>query len=535
VTVANGSNAAVNVTNNAGGNLYGNVVLGGGTLTNAGNWYPDGANVANVSSTGYIGVALGRTVPSSSGVPPNVLLIGNLQHSGVLQTTVDFANAQASQLRVDGTADLTGSQFSLIPTSTGTQPVTILETSGTLVLGQNTVYDDGLLGLFSYQLSTPDATTLQVTQQAQLSAVAREAGFSRTEQAVAAHLQASFDSGAPGLSDALTQIRRLPSLSQYKRALGSLSNEPVNAIANARLAASQSFVARLNSCPEFVGTGTLQEERECAWGRVIGSWLDRDSTANDIGYSANTQVVQLGGQRRIAPGWFIGGSLAYDTGAFDADANLGDVDSRGVTLGVVLKREVGPWLISGAIDAGYGWYDSTRNVWLGPVPQVASGSFNGQHAGLHGRVAYQMPQDRWYLKPYVDLHATYQRTDGYTETGAGPLNLTVDSNSATRLMASPMIELGGRLDLRNDTVLMPYISVGGLFFNKNEWTTDAMLSGAGVGPFEVTAELPAAQFNLNAGATLTSGKHLQVRLEYVGQFASNYNANSGSLKFSYLF
>lgn len=38
-----------------------------------------------------------------------------------------------------------------------------------------------------------------------------------------------------------------------------------------------------------------------------------------------------------------------------------------------------------------------------------------------------------------------------------------------------------------------------------------------------------------AGATLMSGKHLQARLEYAGQFAGEFNSNTASLKVSYLF
>ena len=126
---------------------------------------------------------------------------------GVQQRTL--GKEQASKLFVDGIAELTNSQFSLIPVSTGTQPVTLVETSGTLVLGQNTVYDNGQLGQFSYQLSTPSATTLQVTQQAQMAAVASKAGLRRTEQGVARHLDANFAAGTPGLGDTLLALGRI--------------------------------------------------------------------------------------------------------------------------------------------------------------------------------------------------------------------------------------------------------------------------------------------------------------------------------------
>ena len=378
-------------------------------------------------------------------------------------------------------------------------------------------------------------TALQVTQQSQMAQVARKAGLSRTEQGVARHLDANFAAGTPGLSDTFIALGRIDSVPQFRRALDSLANEAINAVGTARLATSVAFASRMNSCPDFEGSGTYQIERECAWGRVIGNWTDRDPTSDSLGYTVNSKLLQFGGQKQLAPGWFLGGSIAYDWSDFAASSVPAQVDGQGVTLGAVLKRQDGPWLLSAAVDAGYGWYDSTRTVALGTAGQTATASFNGQHAGLHGRVAYQLPQDGWYLKPYVDLHAIWQRTDAYTESGAGALDLSVDGSSATRLAIVPMLELGGRIDLDAKMVLKPVLGIGGSFFNKNEWSTQARFVGSPAAPFEVSTTLPSALFNVNLGITLMSGDNLHVRLDYTGQFGSDYRSNGGSLKLSYLF
>jgi uncharacterized protein YhjY with autotransporter beta-barrel domain len=538
VAARGASTGIVNVTNNPGGTITGGVSIGSGTIDNAGLWQAGIFNTANVVNQSGGTIAFGQGLGYSA---PFVNLTGNLTSTGTLQFTVDFAAGTATKAVVSGNADIPSGTIKLIPTSMQPQAVTIMEVGGQASLGTLNVQDGGQFGLYQYQLSTladpnvPGQTDIQVTPQAQFTAVARNAGLSKTEQAVAGHLQASFAAGSPALGEAFAQLGRIANLAQYKQALDSLSNESVNAVGTARLAASQGFVARMNSCPEFEGTGTLQQEQDCAWGRVVGNWTDRQANASAVGYTVDSKVLQLGGQKEFAKGWFLGGSLAYDSSSFDADANAGDVDGKGVTLGAILKREIGQWLISGAVDAGYGWYDSTRNITLGSSFSSAQGSFNGQHAGVHGRIAYQIPRQGWYLKPYLDLHAIYQRTDAYTETGAGALDLTVESSSATRLAASPMLEVGGRIDLRGDTTLMPFIGVGGLFYDKNEWTASASLAGSSAGPFQATASLPTAQLNLYTGATLMSGKNLQIRLEYSGQFAEDFTSSTGSLKLSYLF
>ena len=303
----------------------------------------------------------------------------------------------------------------------------------------------------------------------------------------------------------------------------------------ARLATSQAFATRMNSCPDFEGSGTFQFERECAWGRVIGDWTDRNATSDSLAYTVDSKLLQFGGQYKLASGWFLGGSLAYDWSDYAAETVPAQVDGKGLTVGAVLKREEGPWIFSAALDAGYGWYDSTRALELGTAGSTATASFNGRHAGLHGRIAYQLPQDGWYLKPYLDLHAIYQSTDGFTETGAGALDLSVSSSSATRFVASPMLELGGRFDLDAKTVLKPVLGIGGSFFSKNEWDTQVRFVGSPSAPFEVSSSLPSALFNLNLGVTVMRSDNLHLRLDYTGQFGSSYRSNGGSLKLSYLF
>jgi outer membrane autotransporter protein len=367
--------------------------------------------------------------------------------------------------------------------------------------------------------------------------LARRVGLSASERSVADHLQAVFGSNSPGLATLFGQFAGIGSATQYKQALDSLSNETINAVGTARLGASHSFATRMYSCPEFEGMGTLLQEHDCAWGRVIGAWADRTASSDAQGYTQNSQTVQLGLQREIADGWFLGGSIAYETSSLNADAGAGNVNGDSLGLGLVLKRQIGQWEFAGALDASYSWYDSTRNIALGSINNTATGSFGGEHAGVHGRISYQIPRQSWYLKPYVDLHAVYMRTGAYTEAGAGALNLAVDSSGGTRLAASPMLEVGARIDLSANTNVMPFVGVGGTFYNKNEWSTNARFVGASddVGGFQATSTLPKQVANLNVGATLTSNKNLQVRLEYTGQFGQNYNASTGSLKLSYLF
>lgn len=254
-------------------------------------------------------------------------------------------------------------------------------------------------------------------------------------------------------------------------------------------------------------------------------------------YKATTRSLQVGGQRQIADGWFLSGSALYESESFNSTTGAGSVSGNAGALGIVLKREIGNWTISGAADVGYGSYDTTRNIAFPGFAAQATGSFNITETGPHARIAYLAPQGNWYLKPYVDLHAVYLHSSGYSERGAGAMGLNVDSNSDTTFSASPMLEAGARVELDNGMTMRPYAAVGGVFYSKNQWGASAGFMGAapGVAAFTTVASAPSSLAEVRLGANLMMKKDLEVRIEYGGQFGPGYRSNEGVLRLNYLF
>lgn len=93
--------------------------------------------------------------------------------------------------------------------------------------------------------------------------------------------------------------------------------------------------------------------------------------------------------------------------------------------------------------------------------------------GLHARAAYEVPFQRWYLRPTLDPHAAYVRMDSYSESGAAPFNLDVDSSDKVFFAAAPTLELGTRFDLADGSTLRAFASGGAAFFADNDWHAEA--------------------------------------------------------------
>jgi hypothetical protein len=528
------------VTNNA--MLMGDLQLtSGGTLDNKAQWMPGvSSTVGQVTNESNATIDLGTTLQAA----PTSTLAGDLVSSGAIRTNVDFYAKTSSSLDVQGTAALKGGRFMVaLPANAGLapNPVTVLIGESGLSLDPSVTAVNANNTSVSYAISTPvfnpvtGGALVQLTPSTQFAMAGAAKGYSSSQASLGAHLDAGF---TKDMSPAMSRMYgRLASMddAHLQGAMDSLGNEAVQSVGVARLAASQDFVERMNSCPRFGPDGLQQGEQDCVWSRAMGDEARHDGSATTIGYKSDVSKVQIGGQRAVGNDWFVGGSFGYDQGTLSALST--SVSGGGWTAAVVAKKKLGDWLISGAMDAGTGHYDSQRQLALGDFAQTAAASFSENHIGLHARIARQIGMDGWYLKPYVDLHAIHLHTGAYAETGADGLNLQVNAADGTAYTVSPTLEAGRLFELDHGVQLHAYVSLGAVISSQNAWSATARLQGSvpAAGTFTTTSELPGRRTRVNAGFDLVASKNLDVRLEYSGEFASGFRSNGAMLKAAYSF
>jgi uncharacterized protein with beta-barrel porin domain len=392
-------------------------------------------------------------------------------------------------------------------------------------------------GQFTYNLSSAN-NQLTITPQANVGNTVRALAGNEGMVNLARHLDAGFTSTVNGeMAVHYAALARLADGPALLGALAALGNESAQSVATSQLARSHYFVERMGNCPRFDGAAAFLRERPCSWGRISGNNSSHGSAVPGTGYRNTDYTVQLGGQTQVADGWFAGAAISADDSRTRADNGAATVDGRGATVGAMLKREAGNWLLTGAFDAGLGNYDSRRNVILAATERRAAASFNGRHLGLHAQLAHQSAFGTWTVKPSIDFHATRLRTDGYTEQGAGALDLRLSDGRDTILAAAPMVEAGRRIDFMNGMKLHAYASGGMTMVDNNRWETDAQLAGiaADAGTFKSVASGPKRRGRMNIGANLFTQGKFDVKLEYTREFASDFRAQSAWLKLDYLF
>ena len=383
---------------------------------------------------------------------------------------------------------------------------------------------------YSLQLS-PDRRDLSVSAQGNFANAA--SAFASDKASIGSYLQSAWDSGNENAAPLFTHFARLKDAAGYAGLLGSMANDASHSRQAAQAHHAYSFFNSLMSCPYFVDGGTRRNEGECVWGRVTGNRIDRDGTRDDSGYRSLLSTYQIGAQTQIAPDWFLGGSLSYMTGDTKSDGAAMTATSHTVSGGLALKRQVGPWLFAAGLRAGYEDTDASRRVILPGFAGLARSSPQFLHLGGRLRAAYEFAFPNWYLRPFADLDISYVHQQAYRESGAGLFDLAALSASRTSVMATPGIEIGGRIDLGDQIILRPYAIAGVSFLANGGWTARmhlAEFSGSGLAPFRMTTGAPKTYGNLSTGLELQTKSGFELRAEYSLRAATRYTDHTASVR-----
>jgi outer membrane autotransporter protein len=271
------------------------------------------------------------------------------------------------------------------------------------------------------------------------------------------------------------------------------------------------------SCPVFAGTGTLLTEDSCVWAKASGQWASQAGTTN------SAALFRIGGQKEIAPDWFLGGAFGAGRSSIQAD---GGNNGAGQLFdgSMALKHTIGPWLIGAALS-----FSTSSTHFAGNLLQSDVNVYTG---GLRLRGAYDLAFDGWYLRPRLDLDLLHTSRPGFSGNAQGVAVLAVDGFTKTNFVATPALELGGRFLLGEKTIVRPYIAAGASYVPTNQNAVSATFVGplAGLGAFQATFSIPSVFANLEAGLQLYQARGMEMKVEYTLSTGNNYLSQGASLR-----
>ncbi|TWB73310.1 uncharacterized protein with beta-barrel porin domain [Nitrospirillum amazonense] len=257
--------------------------------------------------------------------------------------------------------------------------------------------------------------------------------------------------------------------------------------------------------------GSAPEEGWHFWAQGLGAFTRVDSDGNAAGGHSNTGGGLFGGDRTVAPGVTLGlaGVLLQSTSGGSNETSSYGLSAYGnVDLGDGL-------FVTGNAGYTYDQYDTARTMGFGGLSRTAFGHTTGDELSAGVTAGYRVRVSNLTLEPQAGIQWLKVGRDGFTETGAGALNLVLQDLDATALQSS----VGGRASASwktdGGTVITPALRAAWLHdFRDRALTSQAALAGT---TFAVTGpDTGANALGIGGGLTLQEGNNLNLYANYDG-------------------
>lgn len=590
-SIANSGVIAGTILNDSSYNLTitGNTVAGAfGTLTG----YSGGIGVGDIGSivntTSNISFSSGNILLNDNvNVGSNTVTVAsgaNLAISNLVTITGNYDQYGTLTSNVSNSATVNGDFFSdsgygrLYVTGTATlesgASVVLARTSYAFVSGQRFVIIEGnssssyntASGTFSASGYNGTVTASQVADgSSQALVLSLSGGLSSGGSSTGSgSTTTTTSSGLATTSVAISSLKGLTNyggianglLDLYDAALAINSSAEANRI-GAQLAPTQNFSAgnatstatfdalsvvgahvdavRLASASSGVATGERAADW-AAWGQLYGGHAHQGMVDSVSGYASTYGGLVLGADRALGDHWRTGSAFSYNNAAiYGSDyltGNSSHVNSYGLIGYASYTGE--PWYINLSASAALQKYNTSRVVSLTGFYGNPEGRFNGTQYVAKAEFGYPLALPNGLTAtPIAALSYSYQKQDGYTETGGNGAALSVDGTHANALRNS----VGGKLEKSFEAsygTLVPFAQVMWTHqYNGGGTSTTAsyVADTTGATDFTIVGATPERNIGeLRLGANLLRSDNMSISLRYDLQVASSYLSQALSLR-----
>lgn len=322
---------------------------------------------------------------------------------------------------------------------------------------------------------------------------------------------------SPDVLLATSQLLALPAAGQLTAAIDSLSPEPYAAFQSVGLETlkrqRELLLDQAGQCsatgwvinPAKDKQGTKAHKPLCVFAGAANASSSITGSAGLSSYDSGIFSSFYGLEYQPSAQWTVGAAYGYGTASLN-NLSLSNASITSKVNSVYLYgvyRPSSQWSVRGLV--GYSGFNSSgsRNVVFvgGGTPVQASPSGSGTTVAL--KADYLVPLSgtsaptQVFLKPFVGVAWGGYRQSGFSESGGGPLNLSVEAASADSLIGTLGFELASSpipLNRSGTAAITPRLALA--------YQVDALANDAGVR--SLTSSLPSAPV---AGSFQTQGEN----------------------------
>ena len=177
------------------------------------------------------------------------------------------------------------------------------------------------------------------------------------------------------------------------------------------------------------------------WVQALGRGNKQDSVASLPGFDAKTGGLMVGIDRKISQNFIIGAGLGNMTNKVHWKNNGGHGRINGGIATIYGTWFTDGFYVDGALTGGFNHYKINRNIIFTGINKTAKSKHNGLEFTPHLGIGYEINMSCYAVEPFATVDWAYVRDKRYSESGAGVLDLNVNSRKSSGLRS----EFGGIL------------------------------------------------------------------------------------------
>ncbi|WP_439518048.1 autotransporter domain-containing protein [Hydrogenophaga sp.] len=504
------------------------------------------AHTVTVNSVAANAFSNAGTLRVDEGVVANI--IGNYSQSGAVRLGASGTSSHG-RVAVQGNAELTSSATFVVDVNTvnslanGQTLAGVVAATGTLTnsAAASNVSDDS--ALFNFEsVTNGNAVDLRIvavaspSQGGGIASAVTEQGLHNGLPA-ATVLDGYIQGGTTGTDwDAVTTaLGQLPTNRDVAVAVGQIMPSLHGNAALAALMHGASSGAALEQQRAATGqSGGAQAGGKTLWVKPVGNWVDQDAVNGASGYEMDTYGLVGGVRSDLNAATRLGFGLGYLKSTVDgqdfAASHRSQIESvQLIGYGRHFLNEAGLQL---DWQADYTRSNIESQRAMGFIGRTAEGDYDGDawHLGVGVSKAYEI--NGITVKPLVALDWRQFRSDGYTETGAGALNLQVNAQKARELILKVGAHVQGDLTARTQWLTRAAV---GYDLNSQRNAVTARFTGGGVA--FTTEGLPHARAvaELGVGIRYRATESMDVTARYDVRLRKGLRDQSATVRLGWVF
>ena len=228
---------------------------------------------------------------------------------------------------------------------------------------------------------------------------------------------------------------------------------------------------------------------------------------------------------QLSPNWRVGASLSYATPDVTEDVTGNALGQRSTQANAYGRFTSGNWHVDSIVGFAVNQMSTKRNIRMVGLARSAEASFSGTSTQAYFEGGHTFGMADTSIEPLLALSYVRGRTNGFTESGAGAVNLIVAPRVETSLRSTVGARVAQRFDLGR-TSWIGNIRVARTHEFRDPIAVQAQFSGDVTGTVFQSAgtSVPRNSFVWGTGLSAQATKTISLYIDYAAEISAKVNA-----------